>query len=122
MAMTGATIVIDDAAAGDTVLSVKQRVFAANRMLYVRRQRLMYRPSPRGMNPLADDETLGGAGVAQDGSAVIDILMEGLTDAEASDLDMQVQYDICAFVCFGCFCCCCFCFCSQFAFVFALLN
>jgi hypothetical protein len=71
--MTGAAIVIDDAADDDTIMSVKQRVFAANRELPVSRQRLMYRP--RGIEPLADDETLGGAGVARDGTAVIDVLL-----------------------------------------------
>jgi len=73
--MTGAAIVIDDASATDTIMSVKARVFAANRELPVRRQRLVYRPGPRGMEALADDETLGGAGVAQDGSAELDLLM-----------------------------------------------
>ncbi len=37
--MTGAVIAIDDASAADTILSIKQRVFAANRKLHVRRQR-----------------------------------------------------------------------------------
>ena len=76
--MTGAAIVIDDASATDTVLSVKQRVFAANRELPVRRQRLVYRPGPRGLDALADDETLGGAGVAQDGTAELDVLLAEL--------------------------------------------
>jgi hypothetical protein len=39
IAMTGAVIAIDDASAADTILSIKQRVFAANRKLHVRRQR-----------------------------------------------------------------------------------
>ena len=73
--MTGATIAINDAAAADTIRSVKQRVYAANRELPVRRQRLMYRPGARGMEALADDETLGGAGVARDGTAKLDVLM-----------------------------------------------
>jgi hypothetical protein len=88
--MTGATISIDDATATDTVLSVKQRVFAANRQLPVRRQRLMYRPGPYGMDALADDETLGGAGVAQDGSAELDVLLAGLTEEEAAELGPEV--------------------------------
>jgi hypothetical protein len=88
--MSGATIVIDDASATDTVLSVKERVFAANPMLPVRRQQLMYRPGPRGMDALADDETLGGAGVAQDGSAELDLLLEPLTDAEVKALGNEV--------------------------------
>ncbi len=86
VAMTGATIAIDDAAATDSILSVKERVFAQNRKFYVHRQRLMYRPGPRGMQPLADDETLGGAGVAQDGAAELDVLLAELTAAEVAEL------------------------------------
>ena len=88
--MAGAAIAIDDAAAADTILSVKQRVFAANRNLFVRRQRLMYRPGPVGLSPLADDETLGGAGVARDGSAELDVLVADLTAAEAAKLGEMV--------------------------------
>ncbi len=88
--MTGATIVINDASASDNILSVKERVFAANRQLPVRRQRLVYRPGPRGMDALADDETLGGAGVARDGTAVLDLLMADLAAAEAKELGEQV--------------------------------
>ena len=80
--MTGAAIAINDASAADTVLSVKKRVFVANRKLYVRRQRLMYRPGPYGINPLADNETLAGAGVAQDGTAELDVLLADMTAAE----------------------------------------
>jgi hypothetical protein len=90
--MTGATIVIDDASASDNILSVKERVFAANRQLPVRRQRLVYRPGPRGMDALADEETLGGAGVAQDGTALIDVLLADLTAAEAKELGEQVWW------------------------------
>jgi hypothetical protein len=89
--MTGAAIVIDDASAGDSVLSVKERVFAANRKLYVRRQRLVYRSGPRGMDALADDETLGGAGVARDGTAVIDVLLVDLTAAELDNLGQKAS-------------------------------
>jgi hypothetical protein len=88
--MTGAAIVIHDAAAADTMLSVKERVFAANRTLFVRRQRLVYSAGPRGMDALADDETLGGAGVAQDGSAELDVLIADLTAAEADELGLKV--------------------------------
>ncbi len=84
--MTGSAIVIDDASASDTILSVKRRVFAANRELPVRRQRLVYRPGPRGIKPMADDETLGGAGVAQDGSAELDVLLAPLTEEELAAL------------------------------------
>ena len=91
--MTGATIAIDDAAAADTILSVKERVFAANRELPVRRQRLVYRPGPRGMEALADDETLGGAGVARDGTAKLDVLQADLSSAEvyASDTKKKTR-------------------------------
>jgi ankyrin repeat protein len=80
--MTGAAIVIDDAAANDLIWIIKDRVFAANRKLAVHRQRLVYRPGPRGMEALADNETLGDAGVAQDGSAELDLLMEPLTEKD----------------------------------------
>ena len=73
--MTGATIAIDDASADDTIQSVKERVFVANRSLRVGLQRLVYRPGPYGMDPPWNDETLGGAGVAQDGSAELDLLL-----------------------------------------------
>ena len=86
VAMTGAIISIDDASASDMIGSIKERVFAVNRKLPVRRQRLVDRPGPRGMEPLADDETLGGAGVAQDGSAVLDVLLAELTEAQAAEL------------------------------------
>jgi hypothetical protein len=88
--MTGAAIAINDAAATDTIRSVKERVYAANRQLPVRRQRLVYRPGPRGLEALADDETLGGAGVARDGTAELDVLVEPLTDAEAASLGREV--------------------------------
>ena len=88
--MTGAAIAIDDAAATDTIRSVKERVFAANRELPVRRQRLVYRPGPRGLEALADDETLGGAGVARDGTAELDVLLTELTDAEVAALGKEV--------------------------------
>jgi hypothetical protein len=88
--MTGAAIAIDDAAATDTILSIKLRVFAANNKLLVHRQRLVYRPGPRGMEALADDETLGGAGIARDGTAELDVLMESLSEAEAEALGKEV--------------------------------
>ena len=50
----------------------------------------MYSAGPRGMDALADDETLGGAGVAQDGSAELDVSVADLTEAEATELDQKV--------------------------------
>ncbi len=88
--MNGATISVENASITDTVLSVKQRVRAANPKMPVRRQRLVYCPGPHGMDPLADDETLGGAGVAQDGSAKLDVLLADLTEAEANELGQKV--------------------------------
>ena len=88
--MAGAAIAIHDAAATDTIISVKQRVFAANRKMHIRRQRLVYTAGPSGMDALADDETLGGAGVAQDGSAKLDLLLTDLSEAEASRLGEKV--------------------------------
>jgi hypothetical protein len=93
VAMNGAAIAIDDVSAVDTILSVKKRAFAANEMLDVRRQRLLYSAGPYGMNPLADDETLSGAGVARDGSAELDVLLADLTEAEAAkERDRKVPY------------------------------
>ncbi len=89
--MTGAAIAIDDATAADTVMSVKKRVFALNCKLPVRRQRLVYRPGPRGMEPLADDETLGGAGVARDGTAELDVLLVELAAEEVKALGPLVR-------------------------------
>jgi hypothetical protein len=90
VAMSGAAIVIDDMSAADTILSIKERIFAANCKMPVRRQRLVYRSGPRGMEPLADDETLGGAGVAHDGTAELDVLMADLTAAELANLGKKV--------------------------------
>jgi hypothetical protein len=90
--MTGAAIAIDGVSADDTILSVKQRLFAVNRKLPVHRQRLMYRPGPRGMDPLADHDTLGGAGVAQDGSAELDVLLTPLTDVEIAARGPEVSF------------------------------
>jgi hypothetical protein len=91
VAMTGATIAIDNAVAADTIRIVKERVFAANREFPVHRQRLVYRPGPRGMDALADDETLGSAGVARDGTAELDVLVEPLTEEDAKTLNLKVH-------------------------------
>ncbi len=90
--MAGAAIAIDDAAATDTILSVKQRVFAANRKLRVHRQRLVYSAGPHGMDAMADDETLRGADVAQDGSAELDVLLADLTAEEVAELGPKVLF------------------------------
>ena len=100
--MAGAAIAIDDAAAADTILSVKQRVFALKPKLFVRRQRLVYSAGPRGMDALADDETLGGAGVARDGTAELDVLVADLTAAEAAELGKKVW--LCFYLFFIFFC------------------
>ncbi len=88
--MAGAAIAIQDACATDTILSVKERVFLLNPKLHVCRQRLMYRPGPHGIAPMADDETLGGAGVAQDDSAKLDVLLAELSPQEVAALGPQV--------------------------------
>jgi hypothetical protein len=95
IAAAGATIVIDDVSSADTILSIKRRVFALNRKLPVRRQRLVYRSGPCGMDPLADDETLGGAGVVRDGSAELDVLLATLTDEEAKKIGPKVRLCCC---------------------------
>ena len=74
----------------DTILTVKEYMHAGNDKLLVRRQRLVYSAGPHGMNALADDETLGGAGVAQDGSAELDLTLVPLTAAEAAEFDQEV--------------------------------
>jgi hypothetical protein len=51
----------------------------------------VYRPGPHVIEPLADDETLGGAGVAQDGSAQLDVLLADLTEVEAEALGRRVR-------------------------------
>ena len=89
--MRGDVIAIDDASGIDTILSVKQRVFAADRELRVRQQRLMYRSGPRGIEPLANHETLGGAGVARDGSAELDVLIVDLTAVDVEQLGQHVS-------------------------------
>jgi hypothetical protein len=91
IAMNGAAISIDSVSAADKIISIKQRVFAANHKLSVRRQRLVYQPGPFGMDPLADDETLGGAGVAQDGSAKLDVLLADLTAAELAQIESKAR-------------------------------
>ena len=88
--MTGAAIAIENAAAADTILHIKKRLYASNSKLRVCRQRLVYSAGSHGMNALADDETLGGAGVAQDGSAKLDVLLADLTKQEADDLGPDV--------------------------------
>ena len=90
--MAGAAIAIPDAAAADTVLSVKRRVFAANRKLSVRRQLLVYEAGPRGMDPLPNDETLGGAGVAEDGSAKLDVMLADPTAEDINELGDRVWF------------------------------
>ena len=92
--MTGAAITIDDAADTDTIRSVKHRVFAANHKLPVLRQRLVYRAGPRGREALADDETLGGAGVARDGTADLDVLLAELTDDEVAALGKELGKEV----------------------------
>ena len=88
--LTDATIVVDNLSAADTVLSVKKRVFALNPKLPVRRQRLVYSLGAQGLEPLTDKETLGGAGVAEDGSAELDLVLTDLTDSEARKLNAKV--------------------------------
>ncbi len=88
--MTGAAIEIEDAAATNTVLNIKERLFAVNNKLRVCRQRLVYSAGPHGMDALADEETLGGAGVAEDGSAELDVLLADLTEEEADELGPEV--------------------------------
>jgi hypothetical protein len=81
-------IVIHDASACDTIWSVKERVFALNRHMYMRRQRLYFCDS---IEPLADEDTLGRVGVAQDGSARLVLLLRDLSALEEAALGEKVQ-------------------------------
>jgi hypothetical protein len=90
--MTGAAIAIENAAATDTILKIKKRLFTANGKLRVCRQRLVYSAGPHGMDALADNQTLRGAGVAQDGSAELDVLLADLTEEEADELGPEVWF------------------------------
>ena len=89
--MAGASVALEDSSASDTILNVKKRVYTLNRKLSVRRQRLVYQPGPYGMDSLADTITLGGAGVAQDGSAQLDMLLADLTEADMAELGRKVR-------------------------------
>ena len=90
---SGAIIAIDDASAADTIRNVKEVLYVVDRQLPVRRQRLTLSvgSGPHGAGgPLADDETLGGAGVAQDGSAEFDVLLTEVTADEKAKLNLEV--------------------------------
>lgn len=89
--MAGASVALEDSSASDTILNVKKRVYALNRKMPVRRQRLVYQPGPFGMDALADNITLGGAGVAQDGTAQLDVLLADLTEADKTELGQKVR-------------------------------
>ncbi len=86
----GATYVIDNVTASDTVLRVKEIVFAANRKMHVRQQQLACRLGPHGLRYLANQETLGDAGMAQDGSAELVMRLEALPTAEAKKIGRKV--------------------------------
>jgi hypothetical protein len=88
--MQGVRTVLTGVRATDTVLAVKLRLRALNPMLFVRRQRLAYMNGPSGIQPLADDATLGGASVAQDGSVLLDLLLVDETAADTKRLGDEV--------------------------------
>jgi hypothetical protein len=91
VSMTGAALVINDVSLADSILSLKQRIFDLNPKMSIHRQRLMFPNGPHGMGSLADNETLGGAGVAQDGSANIDVLLADRSTAEIAELGAEVD-------------------------------
>ncbi len=91
--MVGTQIVIGDASDGDTIHSVKWRVFAANRELPILRQRIMYVAGVYGMDPIDDAVTLKGAGVPRDGSAKLDVLLVDLTEDEKHEEKEQLDRD-----------------------------
>jgi len=63
-----------------TILELKRRIQANNKLEYLEiyRQRLMYRPGPHGIEPLANDLTLAECGIQQIGEKPIevDLLLE----------------------------------------------
>ena len=89
--MSGEAIAINDATAADRILTVKQRVFVANPKMPVGRQRLVYMDGPHGMNALANSLTLDGAGVPQDGSGKLDVLLADQTAADVAALGPKVR-------------------------------
>jgi hypothetical protein len=93
--MSGAAIAIDDAAAADTVLSVKQRVCAANAALPVHRQRLVFRAGPRGLAPLSNGMTLRKAGV-EAAAAAAAAAADGAADGAAVVLDVVLADEMSA--------------------------
>ncbi len=79
---SGATILIDDATANDTIWSVKERVFAANPDLFADEQRIVYRPDPHEMGSLHDDHTLDQLCSAHNDSAQFTVSLADLTENE----------------------------------------
>ena len=75
MVFEGTDVAIANASAKETIASIKRRVLAANPEWPVHRQLVTFAGMP-DMEPLADDLTLDEAGVAQDGSAVLDVVLE----------------------------------------------
>ncbi len=67
-------------------------MFASNRLLPVLRQQLVFSDRPDDMDALADDETLGGAGMAQDGTAELDVQLTIVRKEKARKLGPKVSY------------------------------
>jgi hypothetical protein len=88
--MAGSVFQIDDASTLDTILSVKKRISALNCQFPVRRQRLVYSAGPHGINPLADDDTLGNICVKRDGTAMFDVLLADVSPDKAAKLGRMV--------------------------------
>jgi hypothetical protein len=91
---TGPAIVINDVLATDTILSVKQRIFAANRTMHPRRQQLinMYGHGMLSAVWLVDDDTLARSSAREGGSGQLAVALERLSDTEAEALGPQVRY------------------------------
>jgi hypothetical protein len=82
-----------DMAATDKILYVKECLFRSVRSEPPEfRQQLVFRAGPRGTEPLADNEALGDAGVAQDGTAELDVILRPMTAAEQAELDQEVYH------------------------------
>ena len=92
--MAGETLVLDNVLLDNTVLEIKGRVCQVWRHMREHRQRIMFRAGPHGMTPLADEMTLGDAGVTRDGSAVLDVLVLVPTVEEVIQLSDEVLHHL----------------------------
>jgi hypothetical protein len=117
--MASATIGIDDASNADSIFDVKQRVLNAQPQDVRASAAARVTADPCGMDALAHGKTLGGTGVAQDGSAELNAQVANLTEADAEELCNMVyplshaRVDTVLCVCRFCLQTFHFCWCSR---------